>query len=346
MFLALHRSLVDAPFFAADSPLRPRPAPSSPSSPASPSSAAAAAAAEAVAAAAAPAAAAAAEAGAAHHSPAASSASPSVVRLASGLAAAVATEPNTMAAEADSPPVLRAAVLFVGRISNEKELAREYSFEMATGDPSEDDLAATFLDLYGKNFADESGDSSDEPAALLPMLKGNWALAVVGERASSSIGGMGLHVIIARSSNGKEETAKEGGGGGDEMEKDGDDGDEEGGGGEEEKSSDAATLPPPPLFWGVPENHPECLVISSTPQPGLSPFPAGCFYESSPPPSSSEGGDGGNRRATSRIDQFSRRAASKATREVVVAVSPSRGGAGIRPLQYKTRSWKDLKVVE
>lgn len=347
MFLALHRSLVDAPFFAARE------------TPSSPSSSSLAVAAEAVAAAAAAPAAAAAEAGAAHHSSSSSlssSPSPSVVRLASGLAAVVATEPRTRAAEADSPPVLRAAVLFVGRISNEKELAREYSFEMATGDPNEDDLAATVLDLYGKNFADESGDSSDEPAALLSMLRGSWALAVVAERAvpsssSSSSSGVsssstGLHVIVARSSNGKEEAKKEGGED-DEMEEDEEEEDEV-----EKPSSALAPPAPPPLYWGVTENNPECLVISSTPQPGLSPFPAGCFYESSPVSATSASEDGsrrnGNVKNVSRLDNFSRRAASKATREVLVAVpSPRGGGTGvIRPLQYKTRSGKDLKVVE
>lgn len=129
-------------------------------------------------------------------------------------------------------------------------------------------------------------------------------------------------------------------------EDDEDDEEEEGGGegGEKPSGAAAALAPPPPLLWGVPENNPECLVISSTPQPGLSPFPAGCFYESSPssfPSSASEG-------SKSRIDQFSRRAASKATREVLVARGGGGGGgrAGVRPLQYKTRSGKDLKVVE
>ena len=240
------------------------------------------------------------------------------------------------------------------------EVAREYSFEMATGDPEEDDLAATVLDLYGKNFADESGDSSDEPAALLSMLRGSWALAVVGERAAPAgnggggNGGTGLHVIVARSANGKV------GGGADEMEEeeeeeaevdDDDDDDDDG-------EASAATAPsPPPLFWGLSESQ-ECLLVSSTPQPGLSPFPAGCFYESSPASFSSaeeEGGSGGGeakkKNALCRIDQFSRRFASKATREVLVAAAPvpsPRGGEGgiVRPLQYKTRSGKDLKVVE
>lgn len=356
MFLALHRSLVDAPFFgsaaagaAADPGLPPRAAPSS-SSPSPPSAAAAAAAAEAAAAvdaAVEPAAAAAAESGAAHHSATSSTTSPSVVRLSSGLAAAVATEPNTRAAEADSFPVLRACVLFVGSISNEGELAREYSFEMATGDPDEDDLASTFLDLYGRDFADEAGDSSDEPAALLSMLKGSWALAVVAERASAG-SCAGLHVIVARSSsngNGKKEGAKKEGG--DEMEEEDDD-DESG-----EDAPSAAALPPPPLFWGVNPSNPECLIVSSTPQRGLTPFPAGCFYESSPAPSSSSSeGDGGKKNANWRLDQFSRRSASKSTREVLVAVPSPRGGGGgagtgiIRPLRYKTRSGKDLKVVE
>lgn len=337
MFLALHRSLVDAPFFAADAPARA--APSSPSAAATEAAAAVDAAVE-------PAAAAAAEAGAAHHST--TSSSPSVVRLASGLAAAVATEPRTRAAEADAAPVLRAAVLLVGSVRNEAELAREYSFEMATGDPDEDDLAATVLDLYARGFADESGDASDEPAALLAMLRGSWVLAVVAEKAlspGSCGGGTGLHVIVARSAaaNGKnvKEAADD-----DEMEEaeDDGDGDESGEDGEEERKET-----PPPLFWGVTENNPDALVVSSTPQPGLSPFPAGCFYESSPVSSSSEeeGGSGGGGKTTHcRIDQFSRRFASKATREVVVA--PGGGGAAgiVRPLRYKTRSGKDLKVVE
>lgn len=374
MFLALHRSLVDAPFFAAaaaedPTALPPRALPSSPSSPSSAAATAAAAAAAAVDAAVEPAAAAAAESGAAHHSSTTSSStapSPSVVRIASGLAAVVATEPGTRAAEADAFPVLRAVVLFVGSISNEKELAREYSFEMATGDPEEDNLAATILDLYGKNFADESGDSSDEPAALLSMLRGSWALAVVSERGggsppSSCGGGTGLHVIVARSSvNGKGgEKSKEGEG--DEMEEDdGSDDGSDGGDAEEAGGAPSAAAasalpphpPPPPLFWGVSEASPECLVVSSTPQPGLSPFPAGCFFESSP---SSEGESGG-KSATWRLDQFSRTGfASKATREVSVAApSPRGGGAGagmagiVRPLRYiyKTRSGKDLKVVD
>ena len=113
---------------------------------------------------------------------------------------------------------------------------------------------------------------------------------------------------------------------------------------DEERPSSAPTAPlppPPPLFWGPSENNAECLVVSSAPGPGLSPFPAGCFFESLP-----EGENGGGK---SRLDNFCRRAASRATREVLVSSSGGSGGGAaglVRPLRYKTKSGKDLKVVE
>lgn len=338
MFLALHRSLVDAPFFAQR--LAPEHAPAA-SDEAEPAEARAAAAT--VAALAEPVAASAAETGAAHHCsslaapPSPSSPSPSLVLLAGGLAACVATDPATRFAEADAPPVLRAAALVVGAFDNEAEVAREYSLELETGNPTEDDLAAMVLDLYGRNFEDESGDSSDEPAALLGMLSGSWAIALVGERPTPRAGGgtaTGLHVVVARSSG--LPPGRGVGGGGGETERGGRDDDDE---------EDEPLRPPPPLYWGT---SGECLVVSSTPQEGLSPFPAGCFYESTPsPPPAQTSGRGGGERAF-RIDQFCRTAASAKTREVVVSAASSGGGGGgsCGALRYKSKSGKDICVNE
>jgi hypothetical protein len=188
------------------------------------------------------------------------------------------------------------AVALAGGITNAAEVAALYGAELSSDGEEEEGTggvrapagagtgaaAATdlLLDAFMRGFADECGDGSDQPSTFLASLKGGWAAVVVarGEDGGGGGGGGdgngGCHVIIARGRGPSPPTAAEGAGEEDEDEDDDDDG----------------GLGPPPLFWGVVDG---AVVVATTPalSPGqaggtaatLSPFPAGCVFESGRP---------------------------------------------------------------